>query len=142
MMRRLRVELRESLGALEQALAAPASGRAERWAEPVHVALAELTGDLREHIAATEGPDGLHQDIRVAATRLCHAVQQLDKDHARIAGQLSALLTRMVPRVQAEAVEAIRNEGTALLAALSRHRQRGADLVYEAYQESIIGGET
>jgi hypothetical protein len=65
MMRRLRVELRESLGALEQALAAPASGRAERWAERVHVL--ELTGDLREHIAATEGPDGPHQDIRVAA---------------------------------------------------------------------------
>jgi hypothetical protein len=38
-------------------------------------------------------------------------------------------------------VEAIRDLGTTLLGHLARHRQRGADLVYEAYQADI-GGET
>ena len=34
----------------------------------------------------------------------------------------------------------MRAELTALLVALARHRQRGADLVYEAYAVDIGGG--
>jgi hypothetical protein len=55
-----RAELLESMRAVEQALAAPAPGRHARWAERVHVALVELSADLREHIDITEGPDGLY----------------------------------------------------------------------------------
>jgi hypothetical protein len=36
--------------------------------------------------------------------------------------------------------EEMRVELTALLAALARHRQRGADLVYEAYAVDLGGG--
>ena len=36
--------------------------------------------------------------------------------------------------------EDLRVELTALLAALARHRQRGADLVYEAYAVDLGGG--
>jgi hypothetical protein len=38
-------------------------------------------------------------------------------------------------------VDRVRGLGTALLGRLLRHRQRGSDLVYEAYQIDI-GGET
>ncbi len=38
-------------------------------------------------------------------------------------------------------VKGIREAGTSLLARLSRRRQRGADLVFDAYQIDI-GGET
>jgi hypothetical protein len=41
-----RAELYESMSALEQALAAPAPGRLDAWAERVHVALVELVGDF------------------------------------------------------------------------------------------------
>jgi hypothetical protein len=37
--------------------------------------------------------------------------------------------------------DAVRDLGTALLASLSRHRQHGSDLIYEAYAVGI-GGET
>jgi len=36
--------------------------------------------------------------------------------------------------------EEVRVELTALLAALARHRQRGADLIYEAFAVDIGGG--
>ena len=58
-LRRHRVELRESMSALEDALAAPATADRTRWAERVHVALVELSGDFRGHIDITEGRDGL-----------------------------------------------------------------------------------
>ncbi|HET6753975.1 MAG TPA: hypothetical protein VFH23_08495, partial [Jiangellaceae bacterium] len=51
-----RAELSESMSALEQALAAPAPGRRDAWAQRVHVALVELVSDFREHIAIAEGP--------------------------------------------------------------------------------------
>ena len=56
-LRRRRAELLESMRAVEQALAAPGPGRQTRWAERVHVALVELSADVREHIDITEGPD-------------------------------------------------------------------------------------
>ena len=38
-------------------------------------------------------------------------------------------------------VDSIRESATTFLGRLSRHRQRGADLVFDAYQTDI-GGET
>jgi hypothetical protein len=140
-LRRRRAELRESIGALEQALAAPASGRAGAWAERVHVALVELSADLTEHITVTEGPDGLHRDIVATAPRLSNAVERLTGEHTAISGLVADLLTRMSDQPTGDDVDAIRDLSTALLGHLARHRQRGADLVYEAYQADI-GGET
>jgi predicted nuclease with TOPRIM domain len=37
-------------------------------------------------------------------------------------------------------VDIVRTELTSLLVALAKHRQRGADLVYEAYDVDIGGG--
>jgi hypothetical protein len=140
-LRRRRAELRESIAALEQALAVSASGRVCAWAERVHVALVELSGDFGAHIAITEGPDGLHHDILTAAPRLYNAVARLTREHFLIADLITDLLTRVGDPATRDDVDAIREFGTALLSHLARHRQRGADLVYEAYHADI-GGET
>ena len=76
-LRRQRAELRESMSALELALAGPAPSGEVRWAERVHVALVELSADFREHIDVTEGPDGLYVDILATAPRLSDAVARL-----------------------------------------------------------------
>ena len=140
-LRRRRAELRESLSALEQALAGPAPGRVEAWTERVHVALVELSADFREHVETTEGRDGLYHGVLATAPRLSNAVATLTREHVEIKRVLDDLLLCLTqPRVN-ESVDAVRDLGTALLGRLVRHRQRGADLVYEAY-EADIGGET
>jgi hypothetical protein len=140
-LRRHRAELRDSMTALEQALAAPAGDRSGTWAERANVALVELSADIREHIAVTEGPDGLYPGLLVTAPRLCNSVASLTREHVEIKGMADGLLTRMSEPIVGTDVEAVRELAIALLAKLSRHRQRGADLVYEAYQTDI-GGET
>ena len=140
-LRRHRAELRDSMTALEQALAAPAGDRSGTWAERANVALVELSADIREHIAVTEGPDGLYPGLLVTAPRLCNSVASLTREHVEIKGMADGLLTRMSEPIVSTDVEAVREFAIALLAKLSRHRQRGADLVYEAYQTDI-GGET
>ena len=140
-LRRRRAELRESMVALEHALAAPVRADRERWAQRVHVALVELSGDLREHIDLTEGPDGLYRALLETAPRLSNAVAGLTREHLLIRRQVDDLMARVGEPAATQDVDRARGLGTALLGRLVRHRQRGSDLVFDAY-DFDIGGET
>jgi hypothetical protein len=139
--RRRRAQLRESLDALERALASPAVGRPLIWGERVRSVLAEVADDLREHIEVTEGPDGLYQAILAQDLRLANAVAALTAEHARIAARLVGILDTAEAPVTASDVPDVRERATALLGLLVRHRQRGADLVFEAYATDIGEGD-
>jgi hypothetical protein len=140
-LRRHRAELRESMSALEDSLAAPATADRARWAQRVHVALVELAGDFREHIDITEGPDGIYRDLLKTSPRLSDAAASLTREHALISGQIDQLVARVRASDVTADVDRVRSLGTALLGRLVRHRQRGSDLVFDAY-EFDIGGET
>lgn len=138
--RRRRAEMRESMTALEKALAAPASGRVEGWAERVHVALVELSADLRLHRQVTEARGGLHESLVSTAPRLAGPVARLARDHTRLTDAVEEL-TELAELADADDyVTEVRALGIALLSDLARHRQRGSDLVWEAYAVDI-GGE-
>ena len=140
-LRRRRAELRDSMSALEDALAAPSSADHARWAQRVHVALVELSGDFRAHIDITEGPNGLYRDLLETSPRLSGAVARLTGEHTLIRGQVDNVLARVTVPAVIEDVDRVRDLGTALLGRLVRHRQRGSDLVFDAY-DFDIGGET
>jgi chromosome segregation ATPase len=134
--RRRRSELRRSMARLEQAIAAPAR---PGWSANVAEAVAELADDMVEHIAATESADGAYEQILKDAPRLAGAIRRLTEEH----GHLTVAIRHLAGACGAAEpdVGRIREEATALLAQLTHHRQRGSDLLYEAYQ-SDIGGET
>jgi hypothetical protein len=141
-LRRRRAELRDSMDALERALSAPAPpGLAAHWGERVHAALLELSGDFREHLAVTEGPDGLYQDLARKAPRLAGQISRLIQDHVAIGERLEGLLSLMGLALDGDEIGRVRELGTELLGSIVRHRQHGADLVYEAYEVDIGGDE-
>jgi|KBSSwiStaDraftv2_1062776.scaffolds.fasta_scaffold110778_3 hypothetical protein len=139
--RRRRAELRESLDALEEALAGPSPEREAEWSELVRCVLIEVSDDFAAHIAVTEGADGLHQEILSSAPRLGHAVQILTDEHAQITTEIAELTALCQPPVTPTEAAVIRDLGTRLLGRIVRHRQRGADLVYEAYAYDLGGGD-
>lgn len=133
-----RAELLAAITALERALAAPA--RDPVWLARVQARTDRLASAFDDHVLATEGPDGMYADILRTAPRLNFAVARLVAEHddARISIIALGKLVDMAGGDR-DAIERIREEGTELLARLGRHRQRGADLVFEAYEQDIGG---
>ncbi|HEX2892962.1 MAG TPA: hemerythrin domain-containing protein [Marmoricola sp.] len=139
--RRRRAELRSSMSVLEHALASPTrAGGGAGWSGRLGDALRGLYDDFGQHVEITEGPDGLYAELAQHSPRLEHAVIRLVEEHGEIMRRLEELLAWTDVEQGADAVEA-RRAGTELLGVLMRHRQRGADLIFEAFQLDI-GGET
>jgi hypothetical protein len=131
--RRHRAELRAAMQGFECALAASPADPA--WRHGVAAELARLRNEFRTHVELTEGPDGLYAEVLWDAPRLVHQVYSLGREHEIVCEALDAFAARMDAPP-----ERLRRWAGDLLRELSRHRQRGADLVYEAYATDI-GGE-
>jgi hypothetical protein len=136
-----RAELRETLNLMEAALAAPARGRAVIWGEAVHASLVMVADDFGAHVEVTEGPGGLHQAILAGDLRLANAVEHLTAEHAQLAEEIAPLVADSEAPVAEDDVDDLRERATTLLGHMVRHRQRGADLIYEAYETDIGGGD-
>lgn len=133
--RRQRAQLLATIQRVERALAAPAGEPG--WRSGVLTRLAALREAFADHIAVTEGHDGLYAELLSSAPRLAHGVDGLVRDHARLRHAIDAVWVR-APGARAQELRLWAGD---LLRDLYRHRQRGADLIYEAYQTDI-GGET
>jgi hypothetical protein len=133
MARRNRAGLFAAIHGFECALAAAPTDPA--WRHGVAAELARLRTEFHAHVELTEGPDGLYAEVLGDAPRLVHQVYSLGRDHDRVLAALDALTAR----IDAEP-RRLRRWAGELLHEVSRHRQRGADLVYEAYAIDI-GGE-
>lgn len=134
-----RAELGESMAALDAALALPL-GLGRVWRSRVRAALMELAHDLRDHVELTEGAGGLYENLQRSQPRLAHRVEQQLADHAVVLAEVERLLDERDEGLASEdAVAAHREAATALVGRLVRHRQRGSDLVWEAYDLDLGG---
>lgn len=136
--RALRGELGEAIQALDEALALPA-GLGGLWRRRVRAALTELAHDLRDHVALTEAEGGLYADLRTRAPRLSVAVDTQLADHRYFLEEVERLLADRDSGQASSDVEAHRRAVGVVLARLRLHRQRGSDLIYEAYEVDIGG---
>jgi hypothetical protein len=139
-----RAGLKSALSGLELALAAPSANRVD-WLTHVRDALEVVHDVWTRHIVETEAPGAFLDDLVSESPRLSTPASRLRRDHSDILAtimQAEAALAAPPDEYDGYAVwaEDLRIELTALLAALARHRQRGADLVYEAYAVDLGGG--
>jgi hypothetical protein len=130
-----RAGLRSTIDQVERALARPAHGPADEWSRDLGEQLSSMSAALDQHIAVTEDKDGLLADILEAAPRLAHLIDHARSDHRRLRAELDEVLLSLP--VDSDGVSTVRADVTGLLGGLVRHRQTGADLVYEAYQVDI-----
>ena len=140
---RRRADLHLALVELEQTISRPAVGREADWSKDVLRRLQDLAHTLDEHIEVTERPNGLYAEISSKSPRLANQMQLLKEEHPEIREATAKLTARLeeTPIGDAWPLSEARNDLQRLLGRLSRHRQLGADLVWEAYNLDIGGIE-
>lgn len=137
-----REALYQAVVGLEDALQTPVAD-GTKWRLRVAMAIDHAAIRIDEHAQQTESKDGFLERVVQEVPRLQRRVNQLKVDHERLEKEVDALRIAVSVVDDADIPEqasTIRNQAIELLGQLTRHRQRGADLIYEAYQVDIGEG--
>lgn len=127
-----RDELRAAMNDLEKSAARPHAGPG--WSQDVRASVTRLHNALETHIRDVEGPEGLFEAVVATAPRLAHDAEDLRGEHHDLMRSIGSV-DRALDDSSGKAV--IRRRVMSLLARLVVHRQRGSDLVYNAYNIDI-----
>jgi hypothetical protein len=140
---RRRADLHHALVEVEKAISRPASGRLDTWTGDVMKRLTVLRDSIAEHIEVTERPEGLYDEILHRAPRLSAQIERLRAEHPGLSEGAGDLLERLhsSPLGSGWTLEEARDDVQRLLGRIVKHRQQGADLVWEAYNLDIGGIE-
>jgi len=136
-----RAELFDAVRHLEQALTA--AEKEPLVTDEIRDLIDEVRADLALHRALAEGKKGLHLDIVRSSPRHAYAVRRLHAEHRMLFARVEELRASAASRVYdgGATLERLRSCARSLMREITKHRQREADLVYEAYQTDL-GGET
>jgi hypothetical protein len=135
-----RAGLRRAITALEESASAALAGRPAEWRARLAPCVDNLQVAWESHISGTEGPGGLWEQIRTDAPRLNGQLNRLGREHQSLTAEVAALKRGLADAGEVESrLASVRERVTTVLVQLARHRQRGADLIYEAYERDIGG---
>ena len=136
---------REALGAaaeiLQRSLERPGSDPS--WALRVAEAMQGLSKAFDDHRVDAEADEGLLPQLRRDAPRLSTTIAAVEAEHVTIAAGIDAaaqLISSCGGDCGSDEVAMIRESSVDVLRSISLHRQRGADLLYDAYSVDIGGG--
>lgn len=136
---RRRRELRDALVALEEA-SSSSTHDSGRWREGVAARLTALRDAFAEHVAETEGPGGLYDEMEDIAPHVQGKARRLREEHPPLTSAIGEAVARFAgPLPEGTDLDALRDDLQRLMGRLIRHRQHGADLVWEAYALDIGG---
>jgi hypothetical protein len=140
---RRRADLHHALVDVERAISSPATGRLDTWTGDVVKRLSILLDSIEEHIEVTERPEGLYEEILQRAPRLSSQVDRLRAEHPALRAGTVQLIERLHSTTIGRdwPLDEARDDAQRLLGKIVKHRQRGADLVWEAYNLDIGGIE-
>jgi hypothetical protein len=139
-----RQTLHDAIVQLEMAISSPAAGRVEQWSAQVTKDMIGVRDAFDQHVIVTEKPGGLYEEIMERAPRLVGTVGRLREEHPSIDGTIGTLLAKLeLGEVGTDVwpLDKARDDLQRLIGAVVRHRQKGADLVWEAYNVDIGGTE-
>ena len=139
-----RAGLRAAMSSLEHALAAPAVHRVDEWRRGVSDSLASLHDVWTRHIVETEAPGAFLDELVDEAPRLSTPASRLRREHIEILGAITraerSIRQELLEEHHELFVDTLRADLTEMLCSLAHHRQRGADLIFSAYDVDIGGG--
>jgi hypothetical protein len=142
--RQRRATLHDALVHLEIAISSPAAGRIPEWTGQVTKEVVGVRDAFEQHVLVTERPGGLYEEIIMRAPRLDGTIRRLKDEHPEIGEKVGEMLARLDHAEigsHAWPLESARDDLQRFIGTVIRHRQKGADLVWEAYNVDIGGTE-
>jgi hypothetical protein len=142
--RQRRQTLHDAIVHLEESISSPAAGRIPQWTASVLAEMERVRDAFAQHVLVTEKPDGLYDEILERAPRLEANVRRLREEHPEIVKGIEETITRLEHvdiGKEAWPLDEARDDLQRFIGSVIRHRQRGADLVWEAYNVDIGGIE-
>jgi len=136
-----RVALHGAMTDLDASLASPI-GR-PTWLDSVRRDLRAVVEALQNHVLEVEGREGILAQIVADEPWLSGRVEALRGEHPeliRAAKSIEAKIHDLGADPSEDEADELRDTALGLLGSLARHRHRGADLVYEAFDVDIGGG--
>jgi hypothetical protein len=141
---RRRRTLHEAIVGLEEAISSPAANRIPNWTRQVTKEITGVRDAWDQHVDTTEKPGGLYEEIVGTSPRLAGTLDRLRNEHPDITHLVNEMLARL-EQIEigglAWPLDDARDDLQRLIGKLVRHRQKGADLVWEAYNVDIGGPE-
>ncbi len=134
--------MHDTLVHLEEALSSPAAARIPDWTATVLKEMHEVRDAFTQHITVTEQTDGLYDEILDRAPRLEGNVRRLREEHPEIRTGIDSMLERLENTeigTDVWPLDQARDDLQRFIGRVIKHRQRGADLVWEAYNVDIGG---
>jgi hypothetical protein len=134
--------VRQACVDLEESLARPAGPDVDQWSSEVTARCHQLGEAFRHHVDESEGPQGLLREIVETAPRLANAVQRVKDEHKSLLAEIARREENIGATVDRGHIDEVRRSTLQLLQDLAAHRQRGSDLIYEAYSVDVEGGDS
>ena len=131
--------LRRAVQALDRA-AHDVRGDRAAWRASVTACLERLEAAWTRHAASNERPGGFFDQLRSEAPQLDPRLRQLHREHDVLHGTIRSSLDRLRAGRHADTGEVCRDIDH-LLGRLVRHEQRGADVIHQAYEVDVGGGD-
>jgi hypothetical protein len=130
-----RIQLKAAAMNVERAAAAPSAKAG--WRDELIVELEDLRIALDQHVDEVEGELGLLAELTQFAPRLVNKIDRVRDEHPALESQVAEAILSVK---ESESPEETRSTVLEALVSIARHRQKGADLVYEVYSVDIGGG--
>ena len=130
-----RVDLKEAVSKTERAAASPTA--MPSWRDYVLSELEGLRIALDQHVEEVEGAEGLFAELTELSPRLIHKIHAVRDEHPELCQGVGDAIE--LARGDAPAA-AVRQAVLDVLFLIVRHRQHGADLVFDGYNIDIGGG--
>lgn len=132
-----RLDLYEAMQRLETANSRAAGQPG--WIADMRATLENLDKALDRHVTEIEAEGGLFSQVLAKTPHLAHAIEDLRSEHEDLVeGCRAALVAINDPSPD---TVRLRRKVLALLGRLAIHRQTGAELLYDAYNVDLAGGD-
>jgi len=135
-----RGRLRNAAIVFEQ-ISADVDAKRDTWLVAVRVALDGLTDAWHEHVAFTEGPYGLFEELLDESVEVAPEIDRLRRDHEILDAQVARARELLAQPTAGPDDTRILLSLTGIAKLVDHHRRRGADLLYRVYSVDLSAGD-